>query len=599
MNNSLKITPQNSSKKTANIRKLSALIPYFKPYKKEVFFALLALLITALMVLFFGKAIKYLIDFGFAKRDQFSLNLVLMIFIFAVGIMSIAGYYRSYLINSASEKVIADLRKKIYDHIIRVSAEFFEITKAGDVVSRLSVDTAILYNVLSNTISFLLRNLILFLGGMFFLFFTSVKLSIISFLLIFIATMPIFVLGRLIKNLSYQVQNSLSFVSSHIEESVNGIKTIQSYLCEDKEVRNFKNFVDDSLKMALEKIRIKSLMVAMVICLAFGSIAVVILIGSQDVLNNKMTSGELSSFLFYSIISATSLVALSQIAGQLQSASASAERIFELLDIKSPVKEKLDFEKFIETKDIDIKFSDISFSYPSRKDFDVLKNFNLEIKQGQKIAIVGSSGSGKSTILQLLLRFYDIDNGSISLNSQDIRNLSFADLRKNFSYISQDCFIFSGTILENIAYVDKSITAEIVERIIEENSALHFIKDLPLGVNSFVGEKGIKLSGGERQRIAIARAIIKDSPILLLDEATSALDNQNEKYINQAMFNFARDKTIITVAHKLSSIIKAEKIIFVKDGQIVESGTHQELVSKNGFYQKMYEAEIIEEVKPN
>lgn len=599
MNNSLKITPQNSSKKTANIRKLSALIPYFKPYKKEVFFALLALLITALMVLFFGKAIKYLIDFGFAKRDQFSLNLVLMIFIFAVGIMSIAGYYRSYLINSASEKVIADLRKKIYDHIIRVSAEFFEITKAGDVVSRLSVDTAILYNVLSNTISFLLRNLILFLGGMFFLFFTSVKLSIISFLLIFIATMPIFVLGRLIKNLSYQVQNSLSFVSSHIEESVNGIKTIQSYLCEDKEVRNFKNFVDDSLKMALEKIRIKSLMVAMVICLAFGSIAVVILIGSQDVLNNKMTSGELSSFLFYSIISATSLVALSQIAGQLQSASASAERIFELLDIKSPVKEKLDFEKFIETKDIDIKFSDVSFSYPSRKDFDVLKNFNLEIKQGQKIAIVGSSGSGKSTILQLLLRFYDIDNGSISLNSQDIRNLSFADLRKNFSYISQDCFIFSGTILENIAYVDKSITAEIVERIIEENSALHFIKDLPLGVNSFVGEKGIKLSGGERQRIAIARAIIKDSPILLLDEATSALDNQNEKYINQAMFNFARDKTIITVAHKLSSIIKAEKIIFVKDGQIVESGTHQELVSKNGFYQKMYEAEIIEEVKSN
>ena len=599
MNNSLKITPQNSSKKTANIRKLSALIPYFKPYKKEVFFALLALLITALMVLFFGKAIKYLIDFGFAKRDQFSLNLVLMIFIFAVGIMSIAGYYRSYLINSASEKVIADLRKKIYDHIIRVSAEFFEITKAGDVVSRLSVDTAILYNVLSNTISFLLRNLILFLGGMFFLFFTSVKLSIISFLLIFIATMPIFVLGRLIKNLSYQVQNSLSFVSSHIEESVNGIKTIQSYLCEDKEVRNFKNFVDDSLKMALEKIRIKSLMVAMVICLAFGSIAVVILIGSQDVLNNKMTSGELSSFLFYSIISATSLVALSQIAGQLQSASASAERIFELLDIKSPVKEKLDFEKFIETKDIDIKFSDVSFSYPSRKDFDVLKNFNLEIKQGQKIAIVGSSGSGKSTILQLLLRFYDIDNGSISLNSQDIRNLSFADLRKNFSYISQDCFIFSGTILENIAYVDKSITAEIVERIIEENSALHFIKDLPLGVNSFVGEKGIKLSGGERQRIAIARAIIKDSPILLLDEATSALDNQNEKYINQAMFNFARDKTIITVAHKLSSIIKAEKIIFVKDGKIVESGTHQELVSKNGFYQKMYEAEIIEEVIPN
>ena len=588
-------TSQNSPKKNRDIRKLSALIPYFKPYKKEVFFALFALLITALMVLFFGKAIKYLIDLGFAKRDQFSLNLILVIFILAVGIMSVAGYYRSYLINSASEKVIADLRKKIYDHIIRVSAEFFEITKTADVVSRLSVDTAILYNVLSNTISFLLRNLILFLGGMCFLFITSPKLSIISFFLIFIAIMPIFVLGRLIKNLSHQSQNSSSFVSSHIEESVNGIKTIQSYLCEDKEVRNFKNFVDNSLKIALEKIRIKSLMVAMVICLAFGSIAVVILIGSQDVLNDKITSGDLSSFIFYSIISATSLVALSQIAGQLQSASASAERIFELLEIKSPVKERIDAEKFIETKNIDIKFNDVFFSYPSRKDFNILKNFNLTIKRGEKIAIVGSSGSGKSTILQLLLRFYDIDSGSISLNSQDIRNLSFGDLRKNFSYISQDCFIFSGTILENIAYVDKSITSEAVEKIIEENSALHFIKNLPLGIHNFVGEKGIKLSGGERQRIAIARAIIKDSPILLLDEATSALDNQNEKYVNQAMLDFARDKTIITIAHKLSSIINADKIIFVKDGEIVEAGTHHELISNNGFYQKMYEAEIMEE----
>lgn len=586
---------QNSPKKTRNITQLWALIPYFKPYKREVVFALLALLITALMVLFFGKAIKYLIDFGFSQRDQFSLNLILIIFVLAVAIMSVAGYYRSYLINSASEKVIADLRKKIYDHVIRVSAEFFEITKTGDVVSRLSVDTAILYNVLSNTISFLLRNLILFLGGMFFLFITSPKLSIVSFLLIFIATMPIFVLGRLVKNLSHKSQASSSFVSSHIEESVNGIKTIQSYLCEDKEVRNFNNFVDNSLKIALEKIRIKSLMVAMVICLAFGSIAVIILIGSQDVIHNKITSGDLSSFLFYSIISATSLAALSQIAGQLQSASASAERIFELLEIKSPVKEKIDAEKFIETKNIDIKFNNVFFSYPSRKDFNILQNFNLEIQRGQSIAIVGSSGSGKSTILQLLLRFYDIDSGSISLNSQDIRNLSFSDLRKNFSYISQDCFIFSGTILENIAYVDKSITSEAVEKIIEDNSALHFIKNLPLGIHSFVGEKGIKLSGGERQRIAIARAIIKDSPILLLDEATSALDNQNEKYINQAMLDFARDKTIITVAHKLSSIINADKIIFVKDGQIVEAGTHHELISKNGFYQKMYEAEIMEE----
>jgi len=594
-----KPSERNSTKKNASkkleMRKLLRLVPYFAPYKREVFFALLALMITALMVLFFGKAIKYLIDFGFAKNSQFSLNLALLIFVVAVGIMAVAGYYRSFLINTASEKVIADLRKRVYDHVIRVSAEFFEITKAGDVVSRLTLDTNILYLALSNTISFLLRNLILFFGGLCFLFFTSPKLSLISLLLIIIAIMPIFILGRLVKNLTHQSQNSLSLVSSHIEESINGIKTIQSYLCEDKEVKNFNNFVDGSLKFVIEKTRIKSLMVAMVISLAFGSIAIIILIGGHDVLSGKMTSGELSSFLFYSIISATSLVALSQIAGQLQSASASVERIFELLEISSPVKQSLNCQQFIESKNITINFNNVSFAYPSRKDLKILHNFNLSIKNGQRIAIVGSSGSGKSTILQLLLRFYDVDDGSITLNSQDIRSLSFDDLRKNFAYISQDCFIFSGSVLENIAYANKSITNQQIEKIIEQNSALHFIKNLPDGLNSFVGEKGIKLSGGERQRIAIARAIIKDSPILLLDEATSALDNQNEKYINQAIVEFGKDKTVIIIAHKLSSIINADTIIFLKDGEIAESGSHHDLIGLKGLYQKMYEAEIREE----
>ncbi|MFM7558278.1 MAG: ABC transporter transmembrane domain-containing protein [Alphaproteobacteria bacterium] len=587
---------EKTAKKSINIRKFLELIPYFKPYKKEVAFALLALLVTALMVLLFGKGIKYLIDFGFAVQDNIALTLVLVLFIIAIGVMSVAGYYRSYLINSASERVIADLRKKIYNHILHVSAEFFEITKAGDVVSRLTVDTTIIYNVLSNTISFLLRNLILFFGGLIFLFFTSFKLSVISILLIIIAIMPIFVLGKIVKNLSLKSQTGIAQVSAHIEESVNGIKTIQSYICEEKEARNFANFVDNSLQSSLEKIKIKSLMVAMVICLAFGSIAIVLFVGGHDVLSKKITSGDLSSFIFYSIISATSLVALSQIAGQLQSASASLERVFELLKISSPVYEKASPEIWQNSKNIEINFVNIGFSYPSRPDFAVIKNFNLKILAGQKIAIVGSSGSGKSTLLQLLLRFYDVNSGAIFINNIDIRDLNFKDLRQNFAYISQDCFIFSGTIYENIAYVDKSITKSEVEKIINENSALNFIKNLPDGMDSFVGEKGIKLSGGERQRLAFARAIIKDSPILLLDEATSALDNENEQFLQKALLNYAKDKTVITIAHKLSSIINVDKIIFVKDGEIVEIGTHQELIKNDsensGFYKKMYEIEL-------
>lgn len=583
--------PNDSKKSSAKI--LLKLIPFFYPYKKQVLLAVMSLLITAFMVLFFGTAIKYLIDLGFARNDHLSLNVVLIIFVIGISALAVAGYYRSYLINTAAEKVIADLRKKIYNHVIRVSAEFFEITKVGDVVSRLTLDTNILYTMLTNTISFFLRNLILFFGGLCFLFFTSLKLSLISFLLITIAIMPIVVLGRLVKSLSHKSQSYISLVSSHIEESINGIKTIQSYLCEEREIKNFNNFIENSLNSVIEKVRIKSLMVAMVISLAFGSVAVIMLIGGHDVIDGKMTSGELSSFIFYSIISATSLVSLSQIAGQIQTAIASVERIFSLLEISSPVKETSSPQKFDFSKNIEINFSNVDFSYPSRKDFKILNKFNLNIKSGERVAIVGASGAGKSTILQLLLRFYDVNSGKITINNQDISQISLKDLRQNFAYISQDCFIFSGTILENISYANQDISIDKIEQIIDENPSLKFIKNLPEGLNSFVGEKGIKLSGGERQRIAFARALVKDSPVLLLDEATSALDNENEQSINRAIGDLSKDKTVIIVAHRFSSIMYCDKILYIKDGEIVEQGTHEELLAMNGNYRKMSEAEMI------
>jgi ATP-binding cassette subfamily B protein len=584
--------PQDNSKKSS-VKILLKLIPFFYPYKKQVLLALIALLLTAIMVLFFGTAIKYLIDLGFAHNDHLSLNIVLVIFVLGVSALAVAGYYRSYLINSAAEKVIADLRKVVYSHVIKVSAEFFEINKAGDVISRLTLDTNIVYTMLTNTISFLLRNLILFIGGLCFLFFTSLKLSIISFLLIIIAILPIIILGKLIKVLSHKSQNYISLVSSHIEESINGIRTIQSYLCEEREIKNFNNCIANSLQSVIEKVRIKSLLVAMVISLAFGSVAIIMLVGGHDVIDGKMTSGELSSFIFYSIISATSLVSLSQIAGQIQTAIASIERIFSLLEISSPVKEISSPHEFKFSKNVEINFQAIDFSYPSRKDFKILNNFNLKINNGERVAIVGASGSGKSTILQLLLRFYDVNSGKITINNQDISQISLKDLRQNFAYISQDCFIFSGTVFENIAYSNQSILASKIEQIVEENSSLHFIKNLPDGLNSFVGEKGIKLSGGERQRIAFARALVKDSPVLLLDEATSALDNENEQSINRAIIDLAKDKTVVIVAHRLSTIMHCDKIIFIKNGEIVEAGTHEELIKINGNYRRMYEAEMV------
>lgn len=572
---------------------LGELFKLVKPYKRDLSLIIIALLVTALMVLFLGKVIKYLIDLGFVQSSNLHLDLTLAAFVLGIVTMAVAGYYRSYLTNSVAEKIIADLRKKVYGRVIRVSPEFFEQTKTGDIVARLTISTNSLYNIISNTIPFFLRNLMLFLGGISFLFLTSSKLTIITFALIPLAISPVLIIGDLVKKLANQSQRALAGISARIEESVSGIKTIQSYLCEEKEIRNFHDTVNFSLDIAFRKIKIRSALVASVIMLCFGTIAVVLWVGGHDVMAGNMTAGDLSSFIFYSVVTAVSLVSICQIVGQVQITFAEIERIFSLLKIESPVKESLQTTAFPDAPAVKIKFEQVNFTYPSRKDHVVLRNFNLEIPAGEKIAIVGSSGSGKTTIFQLLLRFYDVDSGMIQLNDVDIKALSFVDLRKNFSYISQDCFIFSGTVFDNIAYVDKSVTREEVNKIISDHPTLNFINELPLGLDSYVGEKGVTLSGGERQRVAIIRAIIKDSPILLLDEATSALDTHSEQSIVRLITSLAKQKTVITIAHKLSSIIFADRIVFIKDGEIAEAGSHRELMIKNGIYKKLYDAETV------
>ncbi len=570
---------------------LQSLLPFFTPYKKEIFYAAIALAVTALMVLFFGEALKYLIDYGFAKKDQKFLNIILISFFIAVIILAIAGYFRSYIVNSVAEKVIANLRSKIYNHIINVSAQYFEIHKTGDVISRLTVDTVVLYNIISSNISFFLRNLILFFGGIIFLFLTNIKLSMISIALIPIAISPIIIMGGSIKFLSLRLQEAIADMGSHIEETINGVKTVQSFSCKKKESDNFLNYATKTLKISITKIRKKSLLIAVVIAMSFSAVGVVLWFGGMMVINNNMSSGDLSSFIFYSIIISTSLVSMSQISGQLQTASAAARRIFDIIEVESPVKENTkNIQKF--NQKITIHFQDVNFSYPSVKDKLIINNFNLEIKPNDKISIVGISGCGKSTLLQLLLRFYDISNGKISLNNIDIRDLSFESLRQNFSYIAQDPFIFSGTIYENIIYGSHETSKDIINKLIDDTPTLSFIKSMPEGIDSYVGEKGIKLSGGEKQRIAIARAIINKAPILLLDEATSSLDNENEALVLETLSKMAENKTIITVAHKLSAIIKSNKIIYINNGQIAEIGTHDELIKLKGLYRKMYDVEI-------
>ena len=571
---------------------LWSLLPYFLPYKKRVSLACLALFITSVMILFFGRAIKYLIDYGFDKLNP-HLNLMIIIVVLAVLVLAVAGYYRSFLINSVAENVINDIKQKLYSHILTFSPDFFTNAKTGEIISRLTVDTTLIYSVISNNISFFLRNSVLFIGGLLLLFFTNAKLSLLAFLVILLAIVPIIFIGKMLKKVAYQTQNAVASVSAHIEESLNGIQTIQAYLCENREIANFNQQCNNALQSSLQKIHLKALLVALVIAISFGAVSIIVLVGGHDVLSSKITAGDLSSFLFYAVLVATSLVGLSQVTGQMQTANGALKKIGELLAVKSNLSllHQQSLENVIINPPITIDFCQVNFCYQENTKHNILDNLDLNITYGEKIGIVGLSGSGKSTILQLLLRFQQVNSGQILLNNHNINNLSLAVLREQFAYISQNSFIFSGTVFENITYVNKSITKQQVLSLIENTPAFHFILSLENGLDTLVGEKGIKISGGERQRIALARAIIKDSPILLFDEITSALDNQNQQLVMQAINQLANHKTVITIAHRLSFLSNCQKIAFIQQGKIAEYGSHQQLMALNGFYRKMFDAD--------
>jgi len=571
---------------------LWSLLPYFLPYKKKASLAFLSLFITSVIILFFGKAIKYLIDYGFDKTNP-HLNLMIIIVVLTVFVLSIAGYYRSFLINSVAESIINDIKQKLYSHILTFSPDFFTNVKTGEIISRLTVDTTLIYNVISNNISFFLRNSVLFIGGLLLLFFTNVKLSLLAFLVILLAILPIIFIGKMLKKVAYQTQNAIASVSAHIEESLNGIQTIQAYLCENREIANFNQQCSNVLQSSLQKIHLRALLVAFVIAISFGAVSIIVLIGGHDVLSGKITAGDLSSFLFYAVLVATSLVGLSQITGQMQTANGALKKIGELLAIKPnlALSNQQSLDSTTIKPPININFRQVSFCYQENTRQNILDNLDLQITYGEKIGIVGLSGSGKSTILQLLLRFQQLNSGQILLNDHNINSLPLAVIREQFAYISQNSFIFSGTVFENIAYVNKNIAKQEVLSLVHNTPAFHFILSLKNGLDTLVGEKGIKISGGERQRIALARAIIKDSPILLFDEITSALDNQNQQLVMQAINQLASHKTVITIAHRLSFLSNCQKIAFMHQGKIAEYGNHQQLMALNGFYRKMFDAD--------
>ena len=588
MSISLQQARRMDAPKDAKLSSLKALPKYLAPYKLHISGALIALLVTSFSVLGMGKGLGYLIDRGFGNGGNPDLlNKALILLIIITVILAVGTFARFFLVTYIGECVVARMRNEIYKRIINLSPEFFETSKAGDILSRITNDTSLLQVVIGSSLSVALRNIIMMLGGMGLLIHSSSKLSMVIALVVPLVIIPIIFLGRKLRSLSRQSQEKISDLASHAEETVNGIKTIQSYVREDLEINIFNRFVKLALDVAIKRTLMRSFLTAIVIMFVFGSIGFVLWIGGQDVVSGKMSAGELSAFIFYSVIVAGATGAISEVFGDLQRASGAMDRINNLLEtpllIASPVSSK----KLPEDGKRTIVFENSIFYYPNHPEKLSLNNINLTIESGETIAIVGPSGAGKSTIFQLLLRFYDLSGGNINIDGVNIKELELSELRGLFGLVPQDPVIFSGTAFENIAIGKPGATMEDVTQAARSAAALEFIERLPQGFDSFLGEKGVRLSGGEKQRIAIARAFLKDPKILLLDEATSALDSHNETLVQEALEKLMQGRTTLVIAHRLSTVQDLKRIIVLENGEIVEEGSHKQLIKNKNLYAKL------------
>ena len=575
-----------------DLGKLKSLMPLLKPYTKQMIFALLGLIVAAGATLSIGTGVKGLIDTGFGKGNAELLNQTLVILFLVITVMAVATFARFYYVSWVGERVVADLRRRIFRHLLQLSPSFYETAQSGDLISRMNTDTSLLQVVIGSSVSIAMRNVLLLIGGSVMMFISSPKLAVMVFFIVPLVIVPIILLGRSVKELSRITQEKIGDISSGLEETIYGFSTIQALTREDIISKIFNEKAEAAFKASLSRVSVRAWMIVAVITLIFGSIAVIMWRGGHDVVTGLMTAGELSSFVFYAVLVAGAAGAISEVFGDLQRAAGAIERISELLMVQSDIKI---LPKPLALPDPGygkIFFDNVSFFYKSRPQSAAVDSVNLQIKQGEKIAIVGPSGAGKSTMFQLLLRFYDPVAGMIQVDGFNITEVHPRDLRRKIAYVPQDIVIFSQDVMTNIRMGRPEATDEEVFAASTAASAHEFIEELPQKYKTFVGEKGVRLSGGQKQRIGIARAFLRNAPILLLDEATSALDSQNEKDIQKALAELILNRTTLIIAHRLSTVQHCDRIIVMDKGQIVETGTHDELMNKQGLYAKLAKIQL-------
>ena len=553
------------------------------PYKRQIVYSLLALMFTAAITLSIGQGIRLLIDQGLATQSRALLEQYVVIFLCLVLALAVGTFTRYYWVTWLGERVVADIRNSVFNHLIYLHPGFFEKNRGLEIQSRLTADMTLLQSVVGSSVSFALRNFIMMIGGVIWLFITNAKLTAIVLICVPLVVAPILIFGRRVRGLSRESQDKVAAVGAYVGEVLGQIKTVQAYNHQPVDQRKFHEHVEEAFTVARRRIRQRAMLVTMVIILVLGAVGSMLWVGGIDVIEGRISGGELAAFVFYSVIVGSAVASVSEVIGELQRAAGAAERTMELLEAPNEIRSPSSVQRLPKV-DGAITLDNISFSYASRQEQPAIEGLSLRINAGETLALVGPSGAGKSTLFDLMLRFYDCQSGCIKLDGVDIRQLDLFELRRCFALVSQTPALFYGSIVENLVYAKPDATQDEIEVAAKSAFAHDFILELPQGYETRLGDLGQGLSGGQKQRLAIARAILADAPVLLLDEATSALDAQSEHWVQQALKQLMVNRTTVVIAHRLSTVQAANRIAVLNQGRLEAIGTHAELMAKNSLY---------------